>query len=46
MTRLEFYEIVMRFMEEKGTISHFGIGYEPFGDVSNPYVVKRLRLGS
>lgn len=45
VTRLEFYEIVMRFMEEKGTISHFGIGYEPFGDVSNPYVSEAFALG-
>ena len=45
VTRLEFYETVMRFMEEKGTISHFGIGYEPFGDVSNSYVSEAFALG-
>ncbi len=45
VTRLEFYELVMQTMEQKGTISHFGIGYEPFADVSNIYVSEAYALG-
>ena len=45
VTRLEFYELVMQTMEQKGTITHFGIGYEPFADVSNAYVSEAYALG-
>lgn len=45
MTRLEFYETVMKTMEQRGTIRHFGVEGEPFGDVSNPYVSEAYALG-